>query len=52
MSLENICMLLWWMYSTGCNYASLIKYLCATWCGYVPLDSSYVLISIETIVFS
>jgi hypothetical protein len=29
----------------------LIKYLCATWCGSVPLDCSYVLLWIDTIVF-
>jgi hypothetical protein len=26
--------------STDCDYTSLIKYLCATWCGSVPLDCS------------
>jgi hypothetical protein len=25
MSLDNRCMLLWWMCSTGCDYVSLIK---------------------------
>jgi hypothetical protein len=29
----------------------LIKYLCVTWCGSVPLDCSYVLLWIDTIVF-
>jgi hypothetical protein len=29
----------------------LIKYLCVTWCGSVPLDCSYVLLWIEIVVF-
>ena len=29
----------------------LIKYLCVTWCGSVPLDCSYVLLWIDTVVF-
>jgi hypothetical protein len=29
----------------------LIKYLCVTWCGSVPLDYSYVLLWIDTVVF-
>jgi hypothetical protein len=41
---------LWWMYSTGCDYVSLVKYPCATWCGCVPLDSSCVLLWIDTVV--
>jgi hypothetical protein len=51
MSLDNRCILLWWMCSTVCGYTSLIKYLCATWCGSVPLDCSCVLLWIDTIVF-
>ena len=39
------------MCSTDCDYMSLIKYLCATWCGSVPLDSSCVLLWIDTVVF-
>jgi hypothetical protein len=38
------------MYSIFRNYMLLIKYLCVTWCGSVPLDSSYVLLWIDTIV--
>jgi hypothetical protein len=33
------------------DYTLLIKYLFATWRGSVPLDCSYVLLWIETIVF-
>jgi hypothetical protein len=51
MYLENRCMLLWWMCSTGCDYVSLIKYPYDTWRGCVPLDSSFVLLWIDTIVF-
>jgi hypothetical protein len=29
----------------------LIKYLCVTWCGSEPLDCSYVLLWIDTVVF-
>ena len=29
----------------------LIKYLCVTWCGSVPLDCSYVLLGIDIVVF-
>jgi hypothetical protein len=25
MSLDNSCMPLWWMYSTGCDYVSLVS---------------------------
>jgi hypothetical protein len=39
------------MCSTVCDYTLLIKYLCVTWCGSVPLDWSYVLPWIETGVF-
>jgi hypothetical protein len=39
------------MCSTICDYTLLIKYLCATWCGSVPLDCSYVLPWIDTVVF-
>jgi hypothetical protein len=42
---------MWWMCSTVCDYMLLIKYLCVTWCGSVPLDCSYVLLWIDTIVF-
>ena len=51
MSLDSRCMLLWWMCSTDCDYMSLIKYMCATWCGSVPLDCSCVLLWIDTVVF-
>jgi hypothetical protein len=51
MSLDNRCMLLWWMCSIDCDYMSLIKYLCSTWCGSVPLDCSCVLLWIDTVVF-
>jgi hypothetical protein len=51
MSLDSRCMLLWWMCSTDCDYTSRIKYLCATWCGSVPLDCSCVLLWIDTVVF-
>ena len=51
MSLNSICMLLWWMCSNVCDYTSSIKYLCATWCGSVPLDCSCVLLWIDTVVF-
>jgi hypothetical protein len=33
------------------DYTLLIKYLFATWCGSVPLDCSYVLLWIDTVVF-
>jgi hypothetical protein len=39
------------MCSTVCDYMLLIKYLCVTWCGSVPLDCSYVLLWIDTVVF-
>jgi hypothetical protein len=39
------------MCSTVCDYTLLIKYLCATWCGSVPLDCSYVLLWIDTVLF-
>jgi hypothetical protein len=52
MSLDNRCMLLWGMCSTDCDYMSLIKYLCATWCGSVPLDNSCVLLWIDTFMFN
>jgi hypothetical protein len=39
------------MCSTVCDYTLLIKYLCATWCDSVPLDCSYVLLWIDTVVF-
>ena len=32
-------------------FLCLIKYLCVTWCGSVPLDCSYVLLWIDTVVF-
>jgi hypothetical protein len=32
------------------DYTLLIKYLFATWCGSVPLDCSYVLLWIDTVV--
>jgi hypothetical protein len=51
MSLDNRCILLWCMCSIDCDYVSLIKYLCVTWCGSVPLDCSCVLLWIDTIVF-
>jgi hypothetical protein len=51
MSLNNRCMLPWWMCSTGYDYVSLIKYLCPTWCGSVPLDCSCVLLWIDIAVF-
>jgi hypothetical protein len=51
MSPDSRCILLWWMCSTDYEYMSLIKYLCATWCRSVPLDSSCVLLWIDTIVF-
>jgi hypothetical protein len=51
MSLDSKCILLWWMCSTVCDYTSLIKYLCATWCGSVPLDYSCVLLWIDIVVF-
>jgi hypothetical protein len=47
---EN-CILLWWMCSTVYDYTSMIKSLCATWCGSVPLDCSCVLLWIDTVVF-
>jgi hypothetical protein len=33
------------------NYTLLIKYLCVTWCGSVPLDCSYVLLWIDIVLF-
>jgi hypothetical protein len=39
------------MCSTVRDYTLLIKYLFVTWCGGVPLDCSYVLLWIDTIVF-
>jgi hypothetical protein len=39
------------MYSTVHDYTFLIKYLCVTWCGSVPLDCSYVLLCIDIVVF-
>jgi hypothetical protein len=39
------------MCSTVRDYTLLIKYLFATWCGSVPLDCSYVLLWIDTVVF-
>jgi hypothetical protein len=45
-------------YCCGCvplfvsrDYTLLIKYLCVTWCGSVPLDCSYVLLWIDIVVF-
>jgi hypothetical protein len=52
MPLDSRCILLWWMCSIDCDYTSLIKYLCATWCGSVPLDCSCVLLWIDTIVLN
>ena len=43
--------LLWWICSTVHHYTLLIKYLCVTWCGSVPLDCSYILLWIDTVVF-
>jgi hypothetical protein len=51
MSLYSRCILLWWMCFIVCDYTSLIKYLCATWCGSVPLDYNCVLLWIDTIFF-
>jgi hypothetical protein len=51
MSLNSRCMLLWWMCSIGCDYVSLINWLCATWCGSVPLDCCSVLLWIDTVLF-
>ena len=40
------------MYTTMLDvFHCLIKYLCATWCGSVPLDCSFVLLWIDTVVF-
>jgi hypothetical protein len=39
------------MCSIVCDYTLLIKYLCVTWCGSVPLDCSYVLLWIDIVVF-
>jgi hypothetical protein len=39
------------MFSIVCDYTLLIKYLCSTWCGSVPLDCSYLLLWINTVVF-
>jgi hypothetical protein len=33
------------------DYTLLIKYLCVTWCGSKPLDCSYILLWIDTVVF-
>jgi hypothetical protein len=33
------------------DYTLLIKYLCVTWCGSVPLDCSYVLLWIDIVLF-
>jgi len=51
MSPDNRCILLWCIFSIDYDYMSLIKYLCATWCGSVPTDCSYVLLWIDTVVF-
>ena len=48
---DNRWRLLWWICSTVRDYTLLIKYLCVTWCGSLPLDCSYVLLWIDTIVF-
>ena len=48
---DNRCILLWWICSTIRDYMLLIKYLCVTWCGSVPLDCSSVLLWIDTVVF-
>jgi hypothetical protein len=39
------------MCSTVLDYTLLIKYLFDTWCGSVPMDCSYVLLWIDTVVF-
>jgi hypothetical protein len=40
------------MYTTMVDmFHCLIKYLFATWCGSIPLDCSYVLLWIDTVVF-
>jgi hypothetical protein len=39
------------MCSTVRDYTLLIKYLCVIWCGSVPLDCSYILLGIDTVVF-
>ena len=39
------------MCCTVCDYTLLIKYLCVTLCGSVPLDCSYVLLWIDIVVF-
>jgi hypothetical protein len=44
MSPDSRCILLWWMCSTDYDYVSLIKYMCATWCGSVPQDCSCILL--------
>ena len=51
MSPDSRIMLLWWICSTVCDYMSLIKYLYATWCGSKPLECSYVLPWINTVLF-
>ena len=38
------------MCSTVRDYMLLIKYFCVTWCASVPLDCSYVLLWIDTVV--
>ena len=48
---DSRCILLWWMCSTVRDYTLLIKYLCVTWCGSIPLDCSYVLLWIDIVVF-
>ena len=48
---DSRCILLWWMCSIVSDYMLLIKCLFATWCGSVPLDCSYVLLWIDTVVF-
>ena len=50
MSLDSRCILLWLMCSAVCDYMPLIKYLCATWCGNVPVDCSCVLLWINKVV--
>jgi hypothetical protein len=48
---DNRCILLWWICSTVRDYMLLIKYLSVTWCGSVPLDCSYAVLWIDTVVF-
>jgi len=45
-----LCRMLWWICFTVRNHTLLIKYLCVTWCGSEPLDCSYVLLWIDTVV--